>query len=87
MSRGRLSSSMKRSITIPDVPEGVRNELAARAAAAGQSLPEYLRARLIEMAGRPDREAIVRRIRQRKAHTDSGLSREQILEHRESDRR
>ena len=35
-------------ITIRDVPDEVRDELAARAARSGQSLQEYLRAVLVE---------------------------------------
>ena len=48
---------MSVSITVRDVPEQTRNELAARAALAGRSLQEYLRAKLIEIAGQPDAEA------------------------------
>ena len=36
------------SITIRDVPEETRDELAARAALAGRSLQEYLRLLLID---------------------------------------
>lgn len=78
---------MSRSITIRDVPEETGNELAARAAATGRSLQEYLRAHLIELARRPDPEAFVARIRERKEHTGSRLSRETILGHRGADRR
>ena len=42
-------------MTIHDVPDETHDELAARAARAGQSLQEYVRARLIELARRPDR--------------------------------
>jgi plasmid stability protein len=42
------------SITIRDVPEDTRDELAARAAGSGRSLQEYLRHELIELARRPD---------------------------------
>ena len=37
------------SVTIRDVPDETRAELAARAARAGQSLQEYLRGQLIEL--------------------------------------
>ena len=40
-------------ITVRDVPDNVRDELAARAARAHQSLQEYLRSMLIESAARP----------------------------------
>ena len=41
------------SITVRNVPDDVRDELAARAARAGQSLQEHLRAELIELARKP----------------------------------
>ena len=75
------------SITVRDVPDEARDELAARAAATGRSLQEYLRHELIELARRPDPEVLVERIRERKRHTASTLSIEQILRHRDADRR
>ena len=78
---------MRKSITIRDVPRTTRDELAARAALTGRSLQEYLRAQLIELARRPDAEALFLKIRERKARTASKLSREWILSHRDADRR
>lgn len=78
---------MSRSITIRDVPEEVGNELAARAAATGRSLQEYLRAHLVELARRPDPEVFVARIRERKERTGSRLSVKTILAHRDQNRR
>jgi antitoxin FitA len=78
---------MSRSITVRDVPDETRNELAARAALAGRSLQEYLRAKLIELAGQPDAETLVARIRARKAAHPVSLPAEQILAHRDEDRR
>jgi plasmid stability protein len=78
---------MATSITIRDVPDETRDELAARAALTGRSLQEYLRARLVELARQPDAEALVERIRARKAATGSSLSAERILAHRDADRR
>lgn len=75
------------SITVRDVPEETRNELAARAALAGRSLQEYLRAKLVELAGQPDAEALVARIRARKAAHSVSLGAEQILAQRDEDRR
>jgi plasmid stability protein len=75
------------SITVRDVPDETRNELAARAALAGRSLQEYLRAKLIELAGQPDAEALVARIRARKAAHPVSLTAEQILTYRDEDRR
>ena len=42
---------------------------------------------LIELASRPDPEALVARIRERKQHTGSRLPAEAILHHRDADRR
>jgi plasmid stability protein len=78
---------MTTSITIRDVPDETRDELASRAAMTGRSLQEYLRARLIELAQHPDAEAFVARIRSRKAATGSALSADHILSHRDADRR
>ncbi|HVT43804.1 MAG TPA: hypothetical protein VMT00_05390 [Thermoanaerobaculia bacterium] len=78
---------MATSITIRDVPDKTRNELAARAALSGRSLQEYLRAQLVELARRPDAETILARIRDRKQRTGSRLSSDRILGHRDKDRR
>ncbi len=78
---------MATSITIRNVPDRARDELAARAALSGRSLQEYLRAQLIELANRPDVETVLARIRERKQRTDTRLSAEKILAHRREDRR
>lgn len=78
---------MATSITIRDVPDETRDELAARAALTGRSLQEYLRYRLIELARQPEAETLVQRIRARKAATASTLSAERILSHWDEGRR
>ena len=78
---------MATSITIRDVPEEVRDELAARASLAGRSLQEHLRAELIDLARRPSALVLVARVRARKASTGSRLSAAKILAHRRKDRR
>ena len=78
---------MTKSITIRDVPSETRDELAARAARTGRSLQEYVRSQLIELARRPDPEALLARIRERKEHASDNLPRERILSYREVDRR
>jgi plasmid stability protein len=75
------------SITIRNVPDETRNELAARAARSGRSLQEYLRAQLIELAQREDMETLMARIRERVEREGTHLSREKILEYRDMDRR
>lgn len=78
---------MPTSVTIRDVPDRARDELAARAAASGRSLQEYLRSKLVELASRPDTEAVLTRIRERKERTGTRLSAATILSHRDADRR
>ncbi|MGB8929798.1 MAG: hypothetical protein WCC48_00965 [Anaeromyxobacteraceae bacterium] len=69
------------------MPDRARDELAARAAATGRSLQEYLRGKLIELASRPDTEAVLARIRERKDRTGTRLSAAAILGHRDAERR
>ena len=52
-------------ITIRNVPDQVRNELASRAAAKGWSLQEFLLSELVELSKRPDRLALLARIERR----------------------
>jgi antitoxin FitA len=81
------NACMTTSITIRDVPDETRDELAARAALTGRSLQEYLRSRLIELARQPEAETLVERIRARKVATGSALPAERILSYRDEDRR
>jgi plasmid stability protein len=78
---------MSSAITIRDVPDETRDELAARAAPGGRSLQEYLRWQLIELARRPDARALLARVRERKQATGSRLSADSVLAHRDADRR
>jgi plasmid stability protein len=78
---------MATSITIRNVPDEVRDELASRAARAGRSLQEHLRGELIELARRPSVEQLLDRVRERKAAMSARLSIEEILEYRDADRR
>lgn len=74
-------------ITIRDVPDGVRDELAARAALQGKSMQEYLRTELERLASRPSVEQVLARIRERKTMAGTRLSPKEILAHRDADRR
>lgn len=78
---------MSVSITVRDVPDRTRDELASRAALSGRSLQEYLRAKLIELASQPDAEALIARVRAHKAASASSLRRDRILAYRDEDRR
>jgi len=74
-------------ITIRDVPEQVRDELAARAALQGKSMQEYLRMELERMAARPSVEAWLEQVRKRKRASKTRVSAAQILRARKADRR
>jgi plasmid stability protein len=74
-------------ITIREVPERVRDELAARAALQGKSMQEFLRAELERLAARPSLEVWLQQVRRRKRATQTRVSSRQILEHRDVDRR
>jgi plasmid stability protein len=75
------------SITVRDVPEEARAELAARAARTGRSLQEYLRSELIALARRPDPAVLLERVRARKRAAGSPIGADRILAHRNADRR
>lgn len=51
------------SITIRDVPQEVRDELASRAAASGRSLQEFLAQALDELAAKPSLDAVLIELR------------------------
>lgn len=78
---------MPKSITIRDIPDETSDELAARAASTGRSLQEYLRARLVELAQKPDAEVWMARVRARKNATGGSISVEDILADRDADRK
>jgi plasmid stability protein len=75
------------SITIRDVPDDVRDELAARAALAGRSLQEHLRHELIELARKPSVDALMAEVRARKQALGTKLPAKKILMYRDRDRR
>ena len=74
-------------ITIRDVPEKVRDELAARAALQGRSMQEYLRTELERLAARPSVDAWLEQVRKRKRAAQTRVSFGQILKARDADRR
>jgi antitoxin FitA len=75
------------SITIRDVPDEVRDELAARARRSGQSLQEFLQSELAGLARQPDPADLMARVQERKERTGSRLPADRILEHRDAERR
>ena len=74
-------------ITIRDVSEKVRDELAARAALQGKSMQEFLHAELRRMVARPSIDAWLQQARRRKRAAQSRVSVEAILKNRDADRR
>lgn len=74
-------------ITIRDIPDEVRDELAGRAARSGQSLQEYLRGLLVATADKPMARDVVARARARVNATGARLDASAILTAKDADRR
>lgn len=74
-------------ITIRDIPDEVRDELASRAARSGQSLQEYLRGLLVATADKPTVRDVVARARARVNATGVRLDAATILAAKDADRR
>jgi plasmid stability protein len=74
-------------LTIRNVPDEVRDELAARAARSGLSLQEYLASALTELTAKPSVEDVLARAREGARITASRVSVEDILSARDADRR
>lgn len=78
---------MSVAITVREVPDEVRDVLAARAARAGKSLQEYLRGMLVDTAARPRVEDVITRARSRVESTGVRVNAESILSARDAERR
>ena len=74
-------------VTIRDVPEQVRDELAARAAREGQSLQEYLRSLLVNVTAKPTVGEVLARARARVAVTGVRLDPAATVLAKDADRR
>ena len=74
-------------ISIRNVPEKVRDELAARAALHGKSMQEFLRAELERMASQTSIDVWLQQVRKRKSAAQTKVSAKDILDHRNADRR
>lgn len=74
-------------ITVRNVPDEVRDELAARAARSGRSMQEYLLNQLIEIASQPSVDEVITRARARVAATRTRLNPADIIAARDADRR
>lgn len=74
-------------ITIRDVPNAVRDELATRAARARQSMQEFLLCELERLASRPTVEDWLQRVQARKRVAARSVPAKAILGQRDADRR
>jgi plasmid stability protein len=82
-----MQNASMASITIRDVPDETRVELAARAARSGRSMQEYVRLKLVELAAVPERQEVLDRVARRKARTATRVPREDIVAARDAERR
>ena len=74
-------------VTVRDVPVGVRDELAARAARNGQSLQEYLRTLLVNVAEKPTVGDVLARARARVEATGVRLDSAATVAAKDADRK
>lgn len=74
-------------ITIRNVSEDVRNELASRAALRGQSMQEFLRGELERIASRPSNDVWLQEVRRRVEASGTRVSAADILRARDADRK
>ena len=74
-------------ITIRNVPDEVRDELAARAARERKSMQEYLRGELERLATRPSLDKWLDQVGERKRAAQTRVPPEEILQHLDADRR
>ena len=82
----RHNDSMAVQITVRNVPEAVRDELAARAALAHKSMQEYLRGELEQLASKPSVDRWLERVRERQNATRTRLPATEILRHLDAGR-
>ena len=74
-------------ITIRNVPETIRNEIASRAAAEGKSMQQFLLAVLERTVEYPCQTRLMERIRERVRASKSGITTADILAARDEERR
>lgn len=74
-------------VTVRDVPDEVRDELASRAARAGKSLQEYLRGVLVAAAEKPSLDDVLTCARARVTATGVRIDTDATLAARDAERR
>ena len=77
---------MPKKITIRNVPEEVRDKIAARAATRRQSMQEFLLSELERIVAMPSNGAWLEEVRERKAATGTRVTTDSILRARDADR-
>ena len=82
----RYNSGMAPTLTIRNVSDDTHRTLAARAAARGQSLQEYLLHEVTDLAARPSVEEVLVRARDRTNRTAPGIGTDAVLEALRHDR-
>ena len=80
------NAGMAVQITIRNVSEEVRDELALRAARNRQSMQEFLRTELERIASQPSIDEWLRQVRERVEASGTRISAAEILEARDADR-
>ena len=83
----RHNAGMTVKITIRDVPEEMRDELAFRASERGQSLQKYLMGELERIVSRPSPTEWLKRVDARKEASGVRLPVSVILKARDTDKR
>ena len=73
-------------ITIRDVPEEVRDQLAVRAALQRQSMQQFLRGELERIVSRPSVDEWLQGVRRRKEASGTRVTPSTILRARDADR-
>ena len=84
---GQNERAMPVQITIRDVPESVRDELASRAAAEGRSMQQFLLAVLERAVAYPCQAKLMERIRERVRASKTRITTADILAARDEERR
>ena len=74
-------------ITVRNVSEEVRNELASRAALRHQSMQQFILQELERIASKPSHDMLVDRIRQRVKASGGGVTTETILATLDADKK
>jgi len=74
-------------ITIRNVPDGIRDALAEKAASERKSMQEYLLGELQRLAEQRSVAQWLERVRRRKAEEKTTVGAAEILHHRDADRR